>query len=83
MSPLLALILGKVLDYVADHADEIIEAIKNQFSEVKDDPEIKVALQDLGYEPNEEKLNKLNDLLEAKGQDTKQLASILVTKTIV
>ena len=83
MSPLLAMILGKVLDYLADHSDEIIDAIKEQFSDVKNDPEIKVALQDLGYEPNEDKLNRLNELLEAKGQDTQQLASLLVTRTIV
>lgn len=82
MAPIVALILGKILDYLADHADEIIDAIKNQFLSAKNDPEVRAAVQELGYAPTEENLTKLNDLLEAKGEDTGKLASILVTKTI-
>lgn len=83
MAPIVILILGKILDYLSEHADEIIEAIKEQFLSAQNDPEVKIALQELGYAPTEENLKKLSEILEAKGEDTGKLASILVTKTVV
>ena len=83
MTPIVALIIRKILDYLADHADEIIEAIKEQFLSAKEDPGVKAAIQEFGYAPTEDNLTKLSECLEAKGEDTAKLASILVTKTIV
>jgi len=83
MAPIVTLILSKILDYLADHADEIIQKIKDQFLSAREDPEVVAALQEFGYAPNEETLNKLHDTLEAKGEDPKQLAKILVNETTV
>lgn len=83
MNPFLALIVAKVLDYLADHVDEIIDAVKERFLSVKDDPEVCGALCDLKAEPSEENLLKLSNALEAKGQDSNELASLLVSKTVV
>lgn len=84
MSPILALIIAKVLDYISDHADEIISAIKDKFlSKENPDSEVAAAIQTLGYDPSHETLAKLSDVLEAKGHSADQLASLLVTKTVV
>lgn len=82
MSPIVALIISKVLDYLSAHADEIIEAIKDKFLSAKE-PDVQAALQNLGYEPNEANLIHLSNLLEAKGEDPAHLAAILVNKTLV
>lgn len=83
MAPIVVLILGKILDYLADHADEIVQAIKDQFLIAETDPDVRAAVQELGYAPNEENLTKLHDVLKEKGEDTEKLAKILVNKTIV
>lgn len=83
MAPLLAVILGKLLDYVAEHADDIVEAIKKQF-EIKDsDTSMLNALKELGYAPTEENLNKVHDLLVASGKDGSKLADVLINETTV
>lgn len=83
MTPIVVLILGKILDYLAEHADEIIQAIKDQFSIVETDPEVRAAVQELGYAPTEENLTKVHNLLEKKGEDVGELAKILVNRTVV
>lgn len=83
MSPILTLIISKILDYIADNADEIIQKIKDQFLSAREDPEVVAALQDFGYEPTEEKLAALNGLLETKGEDSQQLAKILINSATV
>lgn len=83
VAPIVVLILGKVLDYIAENADEIVDAIKDEFLTAKTDTEVQAAIQEFGYAPDEESLGKLHDLLEKKGEDVEKLASILVTKTIV
>lgn len=83
MAPIVTLILGKILDYLADHADEIIQKIKDQFLSAREDPEVVAAVQELGYDPSEENLTKLTDALAAKGEDTDKLAKILVNETTV
>lgn len=82
MAPIITLIIGKLLDYLADNADEIIQKIKDQFLSAKD-PEVAAAIQEFGYEPNEESLTKLNDCLAAKGEDVGQLAKILINSATV
>lgn len=83
MAPIVTLILAKVLDYLADHADEIIQAIKERFLIANTDPHIQSALQELGYNPTAENLDKVHDLLKSKGQDVGDLAKILVNKTVI
>lgn len=83
MAPIVTLILGKILDYLADHADEIIAKIKEQFLSAREDPEVVAAVQELGYDPSEENLTKLTETLKAKGEDTEQLAKILVNETTI
>lgn len=82
-SDIVSLILSKILDYVADHIDEIIDAIKDQFDIFETDPEVKQAVQELGYSPCKENLDKLSNLLEKKGEDPAKLAAILLNKTQV
>lgn len=83
MNPFLALIIGKVLDYLAEHVDELIEAVKEKFLVAKTDPAVCGALCDLKIDPSEENLVKLSAALEAKGEDPAQLAGLLVSKTVV
>jgi hypothetical protein len=77
------LIIGSILDYLANHADEIIRAIKETFSIADTDPEVRQAVQEIGYSPTQENLEKLSSLLEKKGEDPSKLAAILVNKTQV
>ena len=81
MAPIVALILGKILDYLADHADEVIRAIKEQF--LNADEEVHVAINTLGADPSPDNLSKLQEVLEAKGEDVSKLASVLVNQTTV
>lgn len=81
MAPIVALIVGKILDYLADHASELIQMIKDLFPDLSGDNEIQAAIQELGYAPTEENLVKLSAALEAKGQDTSRLASLLVNES--
>lgn len=81
MAPIVALILGKILDYLADHADEVIRVIKEQF--LNADEEVHVAINTLGADPSPDNLNKLQEVLEAKGEDVSKLASVLVNQTTV
>ena len=81
MAPIVALILGKILDYLADHADEVIRVIKEQF--LNADEEVHVAINTLGADPSADNLNKLQEVLEAKGEDVSKLASVLVNQTTV
>lgn len=83
MAPIVTLILSKILDYLADHADEIIQKIKDQFLSAREDPEVIAAVQELGFDPSQENLTKLHDTLAAKGEDTEKLAKILVNETTV
>lgn len=84
MAPIVTLILSKVLDYLAAHADEIVAALKAEFlSGENPDADINAAVQELGYEPTAERLEKLHEILVDKKQDPDRLASILVTKTVV
>lgn len=76
MAPIFSLILGKILDYLADHSDEIIDLIRKQFDSNK--TRIHNAIEQLSLAPTEENLNKLHDVLEEEGEDTGQLAKILV-----
>lgn len=83
MAPIFILILGKILDFFAAHADEMVAAIKEKFLSANTDPEVIAAVQNLGFDPNETNLDKLHGLLKAKGEDADQLASLLVSKTVV
>jgi len=83
MAPIFALLLGKVLEYLADNAEEIVEKIREQFSGVKDDPEVKTSLQEFGFDPTEETLTNLNDVLESKGEDTQKLARVILNNANV
>ena len=84
LSVLSALIVAKVVEFVAENADDVLLAIKEKFSKVlSDNIEVSNAAHDLAYEPSEEKLQKFSELLEQKGEDPEKLASLLVTKTIV
>lgn len=83
MSPIVGLILSKILDYLADHADEIVQAIKDNFPGAEQDPEMKNAILDLGYAPTEEALTKLHNIMIKKNHDIDKLAGILVSKTVV
>lgn len=83
MAPIIAIILGKLLDYVAAHSDEIVDAIKNKFHIAKTDPEVQAAVQEFGYEPNEKSLDNLHGVLKAKGEDSEQLATLLINQATV
>lgn len=83
MAPIFALLLGKVLEYLADNAEEIVEKIQEQFSSVKDDPEVKTSLQEFGFDPTEETLANLHDVLESKGEDPQKLASVILNNANV
>lgn len=83
MEPIFLLIIGKVLDFIADNAPAIIEEIKNQFPKAMEDPEVATAAREFTYDPNKEGLTRLSDALKEKGEDPEKLASLLVSKTIV
>ena len=80
--PFVEVVLGKILAYIADHTDEILDAIRGLFGSVKTDTKVEHALKELGYDPTAENLNKLRDLLHKNGEDTDKLASLLVPKTV-
>lgn len=82
MGPVLVLILSKVLDFVSNNADEIVKAIKEEFGITEEHIENSL-LNDFVYEPSEEKLNKLYEVLKGKNKDADKLASILINKTEV
>ena len=78
-----AIILQKLLEYLVDNADEILEKIKGSFVTARMDTEVIDAVNDFGYQPTEESLTKLHEVLEAKGEDTQQLAKILINNAHV
>ncbi len=80
--PFLEVMLGKILMYLADHTDEILDAIRAMFSTSKTDAAVGNAIKELGYDPTAENLEKLRKMLDSKGEDTDKLASLLVSKTI-
>lgn len=82
MAPILALVIGKVLDYLADHSDELVEAIRKQFLSVETNPKIKNALLNLGAEPTEQNLTLFHDVLKEENEDVDKLAAILVNKAV-
>ena len=83
MSPLLSIILVKLLDYIGEHATEIIDAIKKEFDLTESDVGISNALQELGYSPTEDNLNKVHDLLVQKNEDPNKLANVLINNATI
>lgn len=81
MAPILSLILTKVLDYLASHTEDIIELIQEHFD--CNEEKVEQAIDELRNTPTAESLTKLNDALEEDGQDTEQLAKILVNTATV
>ena len=82
LAPIVTLIISRIIDYIANNPDEIISAVKEQFPSLADNSGFQVALQELGYDPTEDKLNVLHDMLDAKGENPAFLAQVLVNKTI-
>lgn len=83
MSPIVALILGKLLEYLSANVDEIIAQIKEAFDGLKDDVTVQHAINDLGYDPSAENLTRLHDLVVSKGEDPQKLAKIIVNSAQV
>lgn len=82
LNPFITIVIGKILDYVLENADEVVEAIRDQIG-CKDDPEVKDTMSEFSYDPSPDNLLKLHNLLEKKGEDPEKLASLLVSKTVV
>lgn len=83
MSPFLALILGHILSYIVEHADEIRDAIFEMFPELKGDPDVEQAVNDLTAEPNEARIAALESVIDAKGADSEKLAAAVLNKAEV
>ena len=82
MAPIVILMLARILSYITENAEEVAAAIKERFPIANTDPEVSNLIQELGYEPTEDKLNSLHDVLKAKGENPAELAALLVNKTI-
>lgn len=78
MSPMIALLLGKILEYLADHVDDVVDLIKKEFLSAQSDPVVKTAVQEFAYNPDEDTLKNLHDVLVEKGEDPDKLAKIIV-----
>lgn len=78
MAPIFALIIGKILDFIADNVGDVIREVKKEYVSCENDAEVQSAINEFGYEPNAETLTKLNDLLVSKGEDPAKLAKVLV-----
>ncbi len=83
MSPFLALILGHILSYIVDHADEIRDAIFDMFPELKGDKDVEQAVNDLTAEPNEARIAALENVIADKGCDAEKLAAAVLNKAEV
>lgn len=82
MNPFLTLILSNLIDYIAKNAESFILQLKDKFLKTED-PEIQAAINDVGFEPNENNLNKLHDVLLAKGHKPDELAKVLINNAQV
>jgi hypothetical protein len=80
---LVQLLLNFLLSYLAENADAIIDKIKSEYLGLKDDAEVQGAIQEIGYNPTEESLNKLHDLVQARGEDPAKIAKVLLNETTV
>lgn len=78
MAPIFSVILGTILEFLADNAADVIRAIKKEYFDYDNDAEVQVAINEFGYEPNEANLTKLNDLLVSKGAAPEKLAKVIV-----
>lgn len=78
MSPLLKIVIDKLLDYVAGHSDEIVAQIKKEFLSAETNPQVKEAVVRLANEPTQESLNDLHTALQANGEDPEKLGTILL-----
>lgn len=82
MSPFVQLILVKLIDFIAKNAEKYILELKDKFLKTED-PEIAQAIQEVGFEPSEDNLNKLNAILVAKGYGQDELATTLINSAQV
>lgn len=82
MSPFVQLILVKLIDFIAKNAEKYILELKDKFLK-GEDPELSAAINEVGFEPNEENLNKLNAILVAKGYGSDELAKTLINSAQV
>lgn len=82
MSPFVQLILTKLIDYIAKNAEEYILKLKDHFLKTED-PEIAQAIQEVGFEPSEDNLAKLNNILVAKGYGSDELVKTLINSAQV
>lgn len=78
---MLAVILSKIFDYLADHTGEVIDLIKEAFDCSSE--KVESAIEELKKIPTAESLVQLQEALEEDGQDTEQLAKILVNTATV
>ncbi len=83
MPPIVMLLLGKLLDYLADHSDEIIEAIREQFFSARHDPKVMAAVDNLSNNPSKESLEEVHEAMKEYGEDTDKLAKIIINKANV
>ncbi|MBL0320540.1 MAG: hypothetical protein IPP74_14790 [Alphaproteobacteria bacterium] len=83
MPPYVLVILNLILDYIANNADEIVKAIKDKFLTSKTVPAVVSAIQEFGYAPSGENLEKLHTVLKENGEDADQLAKILINSATV
>lgn len=79
LAPFLTILFSKLLDYLADNSDEIVKALKDLLLK-EHDQEIANAINDLGFEPNEDTLSRLYNVVEKKKKNTEDFASLLLTK---
>jgi len=83
MAPWLVFVVGKLLDVIADHADEIVAAIKALFPDLSEDHEVRSAINELGYEPCEKNFERVCDLVDskvAKGASGKLVDMLMVKR---
>lgn len=83
MHPFLILIVGKLLDFLSEHSDDIVKLIRDQFDSATNDTEVKKALNEFENDPTEESFVALHDKLEAKGEDTQKLAKMVINEATV
>lgn len=78
MAPIVALIVSKILDYLAGHSGEIVAAIRKEFDSAESNPLVKKAVTTFESVPSPENLTLIHDALEANGDDKEKLAAIIV-----
>lgn len=83
MSPIWFRIIDKIAGYLIEHADEIIDAIREEFAGHVDKPAVDAALNAFKAAPSSQNFEQIEAALELSCLGGDRLASVVVNKTEV